>query len=208
MNDFFESDLEGQSWLDFGCGIGFYTEFFSKKNAEITGYDPSEKYIEIAKENFSDDGKVNYMVNPFENNIDFDVLGHNKFDAIFMSDVFLYYFEPYKELEVSAEDLLTNLKKCLRPNGRIYIMDPHGCFHLQPWFGSKQPFLLCNEYKNRQYRVTPNLEEVSRVVENSGLLIRKIRELTYDHKEGDIVSMEKRASSEFPLWWFFELSAK
>ena len=205
MESFFNEDLSNQNLLDFGCGIGYYSSFFSHRNANVVGVDPSQKYIKIAKEKHSNDDKVEYLVQSFENHSDFDSLEKNKFDIIWLSDVFLYYFVPYKETNLTAEDLLTHLRKCLRPNGRIYIMDPHGCFHLQPYFEGSQPFMLLNEYKNRKYRITPSLEELSKTVENSDLVIRKVRELTYDQNE-KIDNLKKPLTSEFPFWWFFELT--
>ena len=80
-------------------------------------------------------------------------------------------------------------------------MDPHGVFHLQPWFNLSHPYVISMEYANRKYRVTPNLEEVSLVVEEAGLHISKIRELKYHGKDPD-----KIFYSEFPFWWFFEIS--
>ena len=206
MKIFFGEDLGNQNLLDFGCGIGYYSSFFSHRNANVIGVDPSKTYIEIAKEKHSNEDSVEYLIQSFEKHSDFESLEKDKFDIIWLSDVFLYYFVPYKETNLTAANLLTHLKKCLRPGGRIYIMDPHGCFHLQPYFEGRQPFMLLNEYKNRKYRITPSLEEVSKTVENSGLVIRKVRELAYDQNE-KIDGLKKPLTSEFPFWWFFELTA-
>lgn len=200
MNEFFTREkLEGKKMLDFGCGIGFYSSFFSRLGANVVGVDPSEKYLSIANQIHSDESKVSYLKSEFERLSDFDVLGC-EYDCIFLSDVLLYYFEPYKKMEMSPKDLLTKLNGLLKKNGRIYIMDPHGFFHLQPWFDSNKPFVMMLEYVNRKYRVTPSLEELSIAIEDSGLTISKIRELKY---KGDEKS--KMYYSEFPFWWFFEL---
>tara|TARA_B110000046_G_scaffold186043_1_gene231773 strand:- start:3627 stop:4754 length:1128 start_codon:yes stop_codon:yes gene_type:complete len=201
MNDFFTNNkLKGRKVLDFGCGIGYYSAFFSKLGADVVGVDPSDQYLEIAKSVHSNNSKVKYKKAKFEVPEDFNFLDKD-FDAIFLSDVFLYFFEPYKKLELTPEIVLSKLKSLINKSGKIYIMDPHGIFHLQPWIDTKLPFVLSLEYANRKYRVTPNLEEVSLVVEKSGMVISKIRELKYN---GD--DPNKSYYSEFPFWWFFELS--
>ena len=202
MNQFFTQELlNDKKVLDFGCGIGYYSHFFSKKGAKVTAVDPSEKYISIANKYFSS-FEINYKIASFEKESDFDIF-QEKFDVIYLSDVFLYYFEPYKKMDLTPETLLIKLNSLLNKDGKIYIMDPHGVFHLQSWFNNESPFLLALEYANRKYRVTPNLEEVSKVVESANLCITKIRELKYEGND-----LDKQFYSEFPFWWFFELSQK
>lgn len=201
MKDFFtKSNINEKKVLDFGCGIGYYSSFFSKLGGNVTGVDPSERYLEIANSIYSDNGKVKYINAEFENLNDFDVLDKD-FDVIFLSDVFLYFFEPYKKMELTPKTLLIKLRSLLSEKGKLYIMDPHGIFHLQSWINVEKPFLLSLEYVNRKFRVTPNLEELSLVVEEAGFNISKIRELKYMGTDQD-----KLFYSEFPFWWFFELS--
>ncbi len=200
MNEFFTAEnTKGKKVLDFGCGIGYYTHFFHKLGGMVTGVDPSENYINIAKNEFSKGGKIDFIKASFEKRSDFEIF-EEKFDMIFLSDVFLYYFEPYKKMELTPALLLTKLSALLNENGKIYIMDPHGIFHLQPWFNKHKPFLIAVEYANRKYRVTPNLEEVSLAAEGAGMVISKIREVKYKGVETD-----KLFYAEFPFWWFFEL---
>ena len=204
MDEFFSNDLSGKKMLDFGCGVGFYSDFFEQKGAEVTGVDPSQLYIDMAESHFNKDKQKKFMVAAFEKVQDFKALGNQKYDMIFMSDVFLYYFEPYKKLDITPAELLCELRKLLTDNGSIYIMDPHGCFHLQPWLGEQAPIIVSAEYKHRKFRVAPNLEEVAKSIEDSGLFIRRLRELYCPETEtGD--SQNKNVLKEFPLWWFFEL---
>jgi len=201
MQDFFtSSNIASKSVLDFGCGIGYYSKFFSDLGGKVLAVDPSELYIDIANKEFSANGKIEFRKAKFEDLGDFKALNEEKFDVIFLSDVFLYYFEPYKKMDLTPSLLLSELSKALTKDGKIYIMDPHGIFHLQPWFNKKYPFVTALEYANRKYRVTPNLEEVSLVAEEAGLVISKIRELKYTGSDED-----KKFYSEFPFWWFFEL---
>lgn len=204
MDEFFKKDLSEQTWLDFGCGVGYYTDFFAQRNAKVVGVDPSELYIDLACKNFAGEGQIEYRVAAFEKPDDFKVLSNEKYDGIFMSDVFLYYFESYKKLDITPTQLLIELRKILTENGSIYIMDPHGFFHLQPWMGEESPYIICPEYKHRKFRVTPNLEEISKSVEDAGLFIRRVRELYCPEDEvGEALS--KKVLKEFPIWWFFEL---
>lgn len=51
---------EGQSVLDIGCGTGNLIALLRERlpEAEIRGVDPAEKMVELAKDRFRDDGKV------------------------------------------------------------------------------------------------------------------------------------------------------
>jgi 2-polyprenyl-3-methyl-5-hydroxy-6-metoxy-1,4-benzoquinol methylase len=201
MENFFSEELlKEKSILDFGCGIGYYSNFFHQRGGKVTGVDPSDKYLEIAKQKFSQNGEISYIKSKFESEEDFQIFD-SKYDVIFLSDVFLYYFEPYKKMSLTPAGLLKQLSGLLNPKGKIYIMDPHGVFHLQSWFNPPSPYMVSVEYAHRKFRVTPNLEELSIVTEEAGLHISKIRELKYTGTDED-----KKFYSEFPFWWFFELS--
>ena len=203
IEDFFKSNvLQNKKILDFGCGIGYYSSFFNKLGGDVLGVDPSEAYIKIANENFINNDKIKFEICSFESESDFDFF-EDKYDIIFLSDVFLYYFEPYKKMQLTPDLLLQKLSNLLTPQGKIYIMDPHGVFHLQSWMNTENPFMLSVEYANRKYRVTPNLEEFSLAAESANLQISLIRELKYKGTDSD-----KIFYSEFPFWWFFELSNK
>lgn len=200
MKEFFtENKLKGKNVLDFGCGIGYYSNFFNSLGAKVLGVDPSKKYIDLAKKTFSRNSEIEFEELAFEKNSDFNSI-KNHYDYIFLSDVFLYYFVPYKKIELTPTELLSQLKKKLKNDGRIFIVDPHGFFHLNAWFNFKNPYLIVSEYSKKKYRVTPNLEEISIVFEDAGLSIVKIRELKYKG-----IGKDKSFYREFPFWWFFEL---
>lgn len=203
MTEYFK-DLSGQEVLDFGCGVGYYSRFFADKGATVTGVDPASAFIDMAREHFSGP-QTEFIVQSFEEEQDFKALSGRKFDMIFLGDVFLYYFEPYKPLAIKPAGLLRQLKNLLKPGGRICICDPHGCFHLNAWLGKEHPFLVSTEYRHRRFRVSPNLEEISRAVEDAGLSIRKIRECYADDQTS--TGQVGAVGREFPLWWFFEVSA-
>lgn len=197
-------DLDKKYLLDFGCGVGYYSAFFAKKGANVLGVDPNPMYIQVAKDNFSSLGKIEFQARSFERKDDFQFLEGHRFDCIFLCDVFLYYFEPYKPMALTPAQLLSELRRFLAPQGRIYICDPHGCFHLQAWFGRTVPYLISTEYKHRRFRVTPTLEEISLAVETAGMSIKKIREC-YSQENLKSDSQNAVVAKEFPLWWFFEI---
>ncbi|HCE45641.1 MAG TPA: hypothetical protein DET40_19030 [Lentisphaeria bacterium] len=205
LDKFFPKDFKGGKVLDFGCGVGYYSNFFRSRNADVTGVDPSPLYIKLARKHFPEDSRLKFLEHSFDTSEDFKFLGKNSYDIIYLSDVLLYYFEPYKKMEISPQELLKILKGLLNPNGMIYVLDPHGCFHLQPWMGTSMPFLVSAEYRNRKYRVTPSLMEFSMAVENSGLSINRIRELYSNEKSKE---QNRNVTKEFPLWWLFELKSR
>jgi SAM-dependent methyltransferase len=206
IRDYFDHDLSGQKWLDFGCGAGVYTRYFAEKGADVVGVDPSQKYIDLARNQRGKTSKnPEFITQEFNCREDFKSLEGRKFDRIFLGDVLLFFFEPYKPIGLSPAALLSELTNLLNPNGRIYIIDPHGFTFLQSRFGEQAPYLVCTEYKNRKFRVCPTLEEMSAAIESAGLVIRKIRE-PMGKLKSEPQTQAQWYSQEFPAWWFFELS--
>ena len=204
----FKDSLSGQRWLDFGCGIGYFTKFFYSKGAEITGIDPSPHYVSLAKKHFSNGGEIQYLLGDGEDPHSLPLPHDLKFDRIFVSDVLLYFFEPYKPSTISPVDFLLALKKRLKPDGRIFILDPHGFFHLNGWLNDSYPFLVATEYRRRKFRVTPNLSEIAGAFSKAGFVIQEIKELYADEDVDSIPKSHRAFAQEFPLWWFFELSSR
>ena len=48
------------------------------------------------------------------------------------------------------EDVLKKLKGKLNKNGKIFIIDPHGAFHLQAYFKNERPYMISTEYNNKK----------------------------------------------------------
>ena len=197
---FDENFLKNKAILDFGGGVGYYSNYFALFSKSVDLVDPNEMYIELGKSFFGKHKNLNFVNKEFVKKEDFNIL-KKKYDYIFLIDVFLYYFVNYKKIDISPSLLLKELSKKLNKNGKVFIIDPHGIFHLQPYFRNKKPFIISTEYTNRKFRATPTLEEMSVAIENSGLKILKIRELKYEGKDSDKIFYH-----EFPFWWFFELS--
>ena len=65
-----QTSLEGMDILDIGCGGGILAEELSKKGANVTGIDASEKTIKIAKQHSSENNlKIDYKCLTLEEHI-------------------------------------------------------------------------------------------------------------------------------------------
>ena len=85
-------------------------------------------------------------------------------------------------------------------------MEPHGNFFLKSWMGeNKRPFTIMTEYKNKNFRIVPNISEIFQAFINGKFLIRDFKELYVDEKFQGNKDRAINFGKEFPLWWFFEL---
>lgn len=80
--------LTGLKILDVGCGGGILSEPLARIGAEVTGIDPGQKLIDVAKCHAEEDpelsGKITYLC---EDIIDHAVDNAEKYDAIVASEV-------------------------------------------------------------------------------------------------------------------------
>jgi ubiquinone/menaquinone biosynthesis C-methylase UbiE len=105
----------GQRLLDLGCGTGWAVRYAARlvnQQGEFYGIDISPRMIEKVKASSSDYKNVHfYQANaeqlPFQDNF---------FDFIICSNSFHHYFSPAQ--------VLNEVRRVLKPRGRIYIMDP------------------------------------------------------------------------------------
>jgi len=198
----------GKRVLDFGCGPGLFARLFARNGATVVGLDTNAGHLETATRLSADDGlgdRTEYreLLLPLSEGL--AVLAGQRFDLIFLSDVLMFYFHPYDaRLELDPVELLAGLEKLLAPGGTIAVLEPNGTYWQQPWLGDpERPFTIVTEHADRRYGVTPTLEQLSRAAEDSGLVIRRVRELVS-------ASSDDRATAfarEFPVWWFFELQS-
>ncbi len=115
----------GAKVLEAGCGIGAQTVILAKNNpdAEITSIDISQESLEKARENVEEKGiknvrflQADVFSLPFED---------NSFDHIFVCFVLEHLQNP--------EEALKNLKKVLRPEGTITVIEgDHGSCYFYP----------------------------------------------------------------------------
>ncbi|MEK7124310.1 MAG: class I SAM-dependent methyltransferase [Patescibacteria group bacterium] len=97
--------------LDLGCGAGEFIYELSKKGFDVFGIDFDGKAIEIAKERF---GLKNVSADSFENF--FKKSNSKKFDVI-------TFFEVLEHLD-NHREFIENLKKVLKPGGRMALSTP------------------------------------------------------------------------------------
>ena len=80
--------LNGVKILDVGCGGGILSEPLARIGADVTGIDPGQKLIDIAKTHAAEDptvsGKIRYLCESIEDHAN----GHKeKYDAVVASEV-------------------------------------------------------------------------------------------------------------------------
>lgn len=86
---YIEKWVVGNTVLDIGCGLGFYSEYIASKGLDITGVDIEKQYIPI-RSNFIIAGaeKLPFMERVFDTVLLFDVLEHTSNPDDVLRDVF------------------------------------------------------------------------------------------------------------------------
>ncbi|KAB0803711.1 hypothetical protein PPYR_00681 [Photinus pyralis] len=95
--------------LDAGCGGGILAEALMRSGGTVTGIDPAEELLEVAKHH-NVSRNINYYPVTVE---EFSKENKNKFDAVVSSEV----IEHICELEVFLEKCI----RCLKPGGSLFI---------------------------------------------------------------------------------------
>ena len=99
--------------LDLGCGTGSYTQFFAKKNYQITGVDISKSMIDIAKKKIRNKKNVSFIVKDIRK-----LKLKKKFDIV----VSLFDVLSFLKYKNDANTFFKNLNLHLKKNG-IAIFD-------------------------------------------------------------------------------------
>jgi ubiquinone/menaquinone biosynthesis C-methylase UbiE len=115
---------KGGRFLDIGCGTGWavrYTAGLVGEGGEACGIDISPKMIERAKAKSRDDGNIHFYQAdaeeiPFEDGF---------FDSIICTNSFHHYLHP--------SSVLNEVRRVLKPGGRVYIMDPSADSFIVRW---------------------------------------------------------------------------
>lgn len=104
--------FEGIKILDVGSGGGLMSEPLALMGAQVTGIDPAEKMVEVAKEHMKihENLKIDYICDTIEN---FCVDNKEKYDAVTFFDVAEHVSDVRQVLKASIE--------ALKPGGRIFI---------------------------------------------------------------------------------------
>ncbi len=137
---------ENQHLLDLGCGTGWAVRYAARlvnEQGEFYGIDISPKMIEKARTSSADYQNVHFYQAsadqlPFEDNF---------FDFIICSNSFHHYFSP--------DRVLSEAFRVLKPEGRIYIMDPTAdgpiMKMIDKWTKKKDPAHV-KLYSTKEYR--------------------------------------------------------
>lgn len=99
--------------LDIGCGNGRYTREFSKYFEQIIGLDLSSNQIEQNNQE-NNDSKIKYIHDDF---MTMDSSSLNRFDFIFVGDIFMYTNEK------SVESVFHHLIQLLNENGMLIVRE-------------------------------------------------------------------------------------
>ena len=111
-------DVEGKKVLDIGCGEGYFSRFFAKRGAEVTGIDISEALIKAAvEEEQRHPLGVKYFVANAANLI---MLESESFDIAF-SHMTIADIRDY-------EGAISEASRVLKKGGRFVVLMVHPCF--------------------------------------------------------------------------------
>ncbi|KAL1131917.1 hypothetical protein AAG570_011528, partial [Ranatra chinensis] len=106
--------LKGIKILDVGCGGGILSIPLSRIGANVTGIDPSEELIEIAKSKASEDGTITDRIHFTRTTIEeYSETNKEVYDAVVLSEVVEHVNSKYEFLKYSNE--------ILQPGGSIFI---------------------------------------------------------------------------------------
>ena len=107
------------SVLEIGCGTGEGIAYIVEKtNCKGTGLDLSEKFLQMASEKYTPPNLTYVKANFNDQQVINQSLNNEKFDYIVGNGILhhLYY---------NLEESLINLKKLLKPNGKIVFIEPN-----------------------------------------------------------------------------------
>lgn len=207
LNDYFPTkSLQGKQLLDFGCGNGFYSHFFHQRGAQVLGLDTSPELIQLARTNYPD-VKFYLSQNDSDSIRMIESLPAKSFDAIYWSDVLLFFFYHPQTSQPQTEylqQLLTALSGRLKDDGRLYFMEPNSYTYLAPFFGHRDtPELLISEYRQRTFNVAPGTDQILEQLHQAGFTLERLIHppisKTPEGMDPDLVHLAKN----FPIWDFY-----
>lgn len=160
----FEKD---SSILEIGCGMGAITNMLCEKCNDVTAVELSKKRATAALLRCRERENLEIIVGNL-NDIKFD----KKFDYITLIGV-LEYQGTYTDTENPYVDFLTEIKKLLKPNGKL-LVGIENKYGLKYWCGAKEdhtgiPFDGMNQYTLTEKKVrTFSKAELEEMVKASG----------------------------------------
>jgi SAM-dependent methyltransferase len=197
----------GHSVLDIGCGTGFFTKSMAETGADVIGVDPNEEFIQLAM-NSNPPANCRYEVVDVGSPNSLDDVPSASMDFVFMSDVLLFYFvpvDPNSSSDISV--LLSDIKRVLKPGGRLVSLEPNHAFWLKPWLGDvDHPFTIVTEHAQRTYGVGPTLGELMGTMTASGFMLSKLEEMDPDPEFESVDPRAYHFARQFPVWQLFEFA--
>lgn len=123
--DFFNrflGDITNLKAADIGCGIGNVTRLLAQRGANVTGFDFSERTIEIAIKKSTNIRNINFVVKSV-----FDFCEPNEYDLIVCRGCLTVACKNKQELSKA----LQNIYESLKVDGKFLIIEPihRGIFH-------------------------------------------------------------------------------
>jgi SAM-dependent methyltransferase len=210
LDGYFAEHAPGLNILEVGCGTGYFTARMARHARTVVGMDHNADYLAIARRTYPPEAHPNLDF-VYGDVIDLskgdDRLRAGRFDRVVLIDTFLFLFaNTYQNLLFEHRDeIIQNLARLMTPDGLLLIMDPHPLW-LTPWLGDdSRPFGVLTEYRHRQFKVSPCLEEISTVLYKNSLRIRRIHEPEVDPAYGAIDPQAYAFMREVPQWWFLEV---
>ncbi|MBN1943461.1 MAG: class I SAM-dependent methyltransferase [Phycisphaerae bacterium] len=212
LDAYFAENFSNLDVLEIGSGTGYFTRKMACHARSAVGMDYNPDYIAQARDLYPPEENSNLA---FEVGDILDLskgsgnIHNRQFDRVILIDTFLFLFDPsyQPQLVENRGRVMQNIKKLLKPDGRLLIMDPHP-FWLTPWIGGEtHPVGILTEYRHRHFKVVPTLEEMTNLMCENGYRIVRILEPPI-HPDYKTISPRAYAFMEqFPQWWFWELQA-
>lgn len=209
LEKYFQENLQGLDVLEIGCGTGYFTRKMAQAARRAVGMDYNEQYVASAREATSPAEYPNlefHVGDIIDLSANEGIFQNMRFDRIILIDTFLFLFDKTYQpiLTENRQEVMRNILQLLKDDGQLLIMDPHP-FWLTPWFGSEQkPYGILTEYRQRNLKVIPTLEEMTSFLAESGFRVRRILEPEIDKEYQAIDRRAYAFMSQFPQWWFYE----
>jgi len=206
LEGYFKKVLKpGVRVLDLGCGTGIYTNLMALTGADVLGIDPSEDYLEVARQNTVSGTSFEQIDSGVAGGM--DSLPTESFDFVFMSDALLFYYRSfYPNQEANISVLLADIRRILKPYGRFISLEPHGAFYLTPWLGSpERPFTILSEYQNKHYGIVPPFSWLFSHLRNAELAVSGLEELWPAEYFKDLDVRAYHFANQFPQWQLLEI---
>jgi SAM-dependent methyltransferase len=194
----------GEVVLDLGCGPGYYARQIGETGATVIGIDPNADYIDKASEIRK--SNVRFEVGDIGKAGGLEQIDSASVDTVFISDALLFYFvPPALDTGHDLNILFDDIRRVLKPEGRLISVEPHHVFWLQPWLGdADRPYTLQTEYRRNSYRVTPTPAEFIGMFTEQGFAVVWMDEIYATPGAAEIDERAEAFAGEYPIGQIYE----